>query len=29
VENTEERAGRAQNKDEEEIMNKLRDLGYM
>jgi phosphoadenosine phosphosulfate reductase len=29
VENTKERAGRAQNKDEEEIMNKLRDLGYM
>ena len=29
VENTKERAGRAQNKDEKEIMNKLRDLGYM
>ena len=29
VENTEERAGRAQNKDDEEIMNKLRELGYM
>ncbi len=29
LENTKERAGRAQNKDEEEIMNKLRELGYM
>ena len=29
VENTKERAGRAQNKDEKEIMNKLRKLGYM
>jgi phosphoadenosine phosphosulfate reductase len=29
VENTKERAGRAQNKDDEEIMNRLRELGYM
>ena len=29
VENTTERAGRAQNKDDKEIMNKLRELGYM
>jgi len=29
VENTKERAGRAQNKDDKEIMNKLRELGYM
>jgi phosphoadenosine phosphosulfate reductase len=29
VENTKERAGRAQNKDNEEIMNRLRELGYM
>lgn len=29
VENTKERAGRAQNKDDEEIMSKLRSLGYM
>lgn len=29
VENTKERAGRAQNKDDKEIMNKLRKLGYM
>lgn len=29
VENTKERAGRAQNKDDKEIMDKLRKLGYM
>ena len=29
VENTKERAGRAQNKDDKEIMNRLRELGYM
>ncbi len=29
VENTKERAGRAQNKDDKEIMNRLRQLGYM
>ncbi|PSG98662.1 MAG: nodulation protein [Nanohaloarchaea archaeon SW_7_43_1] len=29
VENTKERAGRAQNKDDKEIMEKLRSLGYM
>ncbi|WEL20066.1 phosphoadenosine phosphosulfate reductase family protein [Candidatus Nanohalococcus occultus] len=29
VENTKERAGRAQNKDDKEIMDKLRQLGYM
>jgi len=29
VENTKETAGRAQNKDDKEIMNKLRKLGYM
>ena len=29
VENTKERAGRAQNKDDKEIMDKLRRLGYM
>ncbi|MDY6773664.1 MAG: phosphoadenosine phosphosulfate reductase family protein [Candidatus Nanohaloarchaea archaeon] len=29
VENTKERAGRAQNKDDKEIMEKLRNLGYM
>jgi phosphoadenosine phosphosulfate reductase len=29
LENTTERAGRAQNKDDKEIMNKLRKLGYM
>jgi len=29
VENTKERAGRAQNKDDKEIMEKLRKLGYM
>lgn len=29
VENTKERAGRAQNKDDKEIMNRLRSLGYM
>ncbi|MFB6191142.1 MAG: phosphoadenosine phosphosulfate reductase family protein [Candidatus Nanohaloarchaea archaeon] len=29
IENTKERAGRAQNKDDKEIMNKLRELGYM
>ena len=29
LENTTERAGRAQNKDEEEIMNRLREMGYM
>jgi phosphoadenosine phosphosulfate reductase len=29
VENTKERAGRAQNKDDKDIMDKLRKLGYM
>ena len=29
LDNTKERAGRAQNKDEKEIMNRLRELGYM
>lgn len=29
IENTKERAGRAQNKDDKEIMAKLRELGYM
>jgi len=29
LENTKEREGRAQNKDQKEIMNKLREMGYM